>query len=195
MCKTNKNSNCFNRFHADDFHLVDSLGLRGKGPNEFSFPHISHYSSGIYYVIDNGNNKSYLISKDSIIQLQTKSSDTQYHSLKNFPKLMDYPIIGHVEHFRSNKIWKKQNILTGEILDSLCIEGIDGSTVNNDFSWYYSGDKVVIGFLNQSQFAIETPNNKSGMLWTYFTGHTQKNIITLMLFVVRNASICFLRNR
>lgn len=169
VCTTYKNAYCFYRLCVNNFHLVDSLGKRGSGPDEFIFPHISSYSSGVYCVIDNGKNKSYFINQDSITQIQTKNQNI----LITAPQFINYPIIGHVEDLRSKKIWRKQNILTGEILDSLCIERVKGSAMSEDLYWSHFGDKVVLGFLNQNQFAIGTPDNAAMMHWTLFTGNTQ----------------------
>lgn len=169
VCTTYKNAYCFYRLRVDSFHLIDSLGKRGNGPDEFIFPHISSHSSGVYYVIDNGKNKSYFINKDSITQIQTKKKS----GLITAPQLINYPIVGYVEDLQSKKIWRKQNMLTGETLDSLCIEGIEGSAMSENLYWSHLGDKVVLGFLNQNQFAVGTPDNAARMRWTLFTGNTQ----------------------
>lgn len=167
VCATHKNEYCFYRLHVDSFHLIDSLGKRGNGPDEFVFPQISSHSSGVYYVIDNGRNKSYFMNKDNITPIRTKKQN----GLIAAPRLINYPIVGHVENMQSKKVWKKQNILTGEILDSLCIE----SAMSEDLYWSCFGDKVVIGFLNQNQFAVGTQENEEMMCWTLFAGYTQKN--------------------
>ena len=73
VCTTHTNEYCFYQLHVDSFHLIDSLGKRGSGPNEFVFPQISSHSSGVYYVIDNGRNKSYFMNKDNITPIQTKT--------------------------------------------------------------------------------------------------------------------------
>lgn len=171
VCTTSKNEYCFYRLQADNFNLIDSLGKRGNGPNEFVFPHISRHSFGIYYVIDNGNNKSYVVSKDSIVQLRFKNQNY----LITAPQMINYPIIGYVKDLQSEKIWRKQNMLSGETLDSLHIREIKSKNgiIGNDFSWSHCGDKVVLGFLYQNQFAVGIQENNMPTQWTLFSGDTQ----------------------
>lgn len=172
VCTTSNNLYCFYRLHADNFNLIDSLGKRGNGPDELVYPHMSLCSPGNYYVVDNGKKSSYILNKDSIVRMP----DEKRSRLSALPRLMDYPFVGYVENYRSRKVWKKQNISTGVVIDSLCIGSIeDLDTVSTDFFWNWgdSGRRVILGFLNQNQFAVGVLDASVTMHWTLFTADTK----------------------
>lgn len=125
--------------------LLDSMLVKGQGPNEYTMPEIVILENGRLLVADNTKQKWDLWASDSIIQ-----TGKMPFEMSNRMNDIAFPVVGFIEGSPLELIFKIQDLIKDEVVDSLVIENIEigGRSKNSLFSWgkIDGENKLVLGF-------------------------------------------------
>ncbi len=140
----------------NDFHVIDSFGMKGKGKNEWILPHLLVKGSDDYSVIDNSRRALYSI--DGSGRTINRQGDFSIPELINYARYIGYPYFAYIVYTPNVISWKIRNVETTEEISSVPFKDASGkgNAMLYDFMYDVFNGKVVFASNKLDRFMVSS---------------------------------------
>ena len=156
ICWNDQGNPCYYVLDINDFHLIDSFGIKGKGKNEWILPHLLVKGSDDYSVIDNSRRALYGI-KGTDHKID-RLGDFSIPELINYARYIEYPYFAYIVYTPNVIYWKIRNVETTDEISSVPFRDANnkGNAILYDFMYDVFNGKVVFACNKLDRFMVSS---------------------------------------
>lgn len=167
VCKSASTDRLFYHLDKNTFAVVDSMGIKGSGADDFVAPHFVAGATD-WMVVDNGK-RDIIWRKDNATMRKVLLN---IQSALSYPKFYSDSLMCFIENYPNELIWELYNYETGRIIDKIVFkdEKQEGNASKYDFTYCVGLNYLAIAQLRFNKIFIYEMKNAKMELQTIVEG-------------------------